>query len=109
MPDSILQMRQRLHLTPDAAKAHTLLKKAVRLNPQNYAAAYELACDYWKADQRTDAVSSRNGQQAEQLFQQALTAAEQAGDRTIIRRIQAYQKDIQKWKANLSEIQRQKR
>jgi serine/threonine-protein kinase len=44
--DTLQAIRERLNITIDNARAHSLLVKSVRLNPQNYQAGYELGCDY---------------------------------------------------------------
>ena len=103
-PDSIRTMQQNLNVQCDNIKAHQLLQKAIDLNPKNYPALYELACDYWKADQRTEAVSSRNGDKAEQYFNLARTYAVEANDSLYLRMTDVYLADIKKWREYIKEM-----
>lgn len=103
-PDSIRSMQEMLNIVPDNHKAHRLLQDVVRRDPHNYQALYELACDYWKADQRTDAVSERNGELAERFFTEACTYAKKANDNLYEGMIDAYMDRIREWKANLKKI-----
>ncbi len=103
-PDSIRSMQQTLNVQYDNIKAHQMLQRAIDLNPKNYQAMYELACDYWKADQRTEAVSTRNGDKAEQYFNLARTYAVEANDSLYLRMIDVYLADIKKWREYIKEI-----
>lgn len=103
-PDSINQLQNNLHLNYDNEQAHHLLQKAITQNPKDYHALYELACDYWKADQRTDAISTRDGDKAEQYFQQAKLYALAAKDNKYISLIESYLEKIKEWKKNLKII-----
>ncbi len=103
-PDSIRAMQQKLNVQCDNIKAHQLLQMAIDLNPKNYPALYELACDYWKADQRTEAVSSRNGDKAEQYFNLARTYAVEANDSLYLRMTDVYLADIKKWREYIKEM-----
>lgn len=106
-PDSIKALRASLGLKSDDQTAHSLLQKAVSQDPANYAALFDLACDFWKADQRTDAVPRRDGQRAETLFRQARAHAEQAGDVLYVELIDGYLGRIAQWKENLHHINAQ--
>ena len=106
-PDSIKALRASLGLKSDDQTAHSLLQKAVSQDPTNYAALFDLACDFWKADQRTDAVPRRDGQRAETLFRQARAHAEQAGDVLYVELIDGYLGRIAQWKENLHHINAQ--
>lgn len=103
-PDSIRSMQEMLNIVPDNHEAHRLLQEVVRRDPRNYQALYELACDYWKADQRTDAVSERDGELAEKYFTEALTYAKEANDNLYEGMIDAYMDRVREWKANLKKI-----
>lgn len=103
-PDSIRAMQQSLNVQCDNIKAHQLLQRAIDLNPKNYPALYELACDYWKADQRTEAISSRNGDKAEQYFNLARTYAVEANDSLYLRMTDVYLADIKKWREYIKEM-----
>ena len=103
-PDSIQAMQLSLHIATDNNEAHQLLLKATEQEPTNYQALYELACDYWKADQRTDAVMERNGQKAEELFNKAKALAQKKGDNLYVNMINAYLLKIKEWKANIQLI-----
>lgn len=103
-PDSIQAMQLSLHIATDNNEAHQLLLKATEQEPTNYQALYELACDYWKADQRTDAVMERNGQKAEELFNKAKALAQKKGDNLYVDMINAYLLKIKEWKANIQLI-----
>ena len=59
-PDSITRMQKMLKIGVDNRKAHRLLEISIEQNPRNYQALYELACDYWKGAQRTEAVQKRD-------------------------------------------------
>lgn len=103
-PDSILTMRKQLQITQNNESAHKLLQQAVAQNPDLYQALYDLALDYWKANQRTEAVPERNGQKAENYFNQARAAAAKAGDSTYVSMIDKYLNDISQWKENIEKI-----
>lgn len=103
-PDSIRSMQQTLNVQYDNIKAHQLLQRAIDQNPKNYAALYELACDYWKADQRTEAISARNGDKAEQYFNLARTYAVEANDSLYLRMTDVYLGDIKKWREYIKEM-----
>ena len=96
-PDSIRSLQSALHLSHDDAKAHDLLKKAVKLDGNDYHSLYELACDYWKADQRTIAVKDRDGDMAKLYFDTARKYAVKANDEKYIKMIDAYLADYNKW------------
>lgn len=103
-PDSIKRMQQQLGIQTDNDKAHELLVKTVDIEPNNYKAAYELALDYWKADQRTDAVPARDGDRAQKLFDQAYKLASEAHDTMYARQADTYRLAIKQWRLNLKMI-----
>lgn len=102
--DSILKLQKKSGVSYDNNKAHRLLLDAVSQDPKNYYALYELACDFWKADQRTEAVSERNGEIAENYFRKAYSYAKEANDSRYVGMIGDYLQKIEEWKANLEEI-----
>lgn len=104
VPDTITSLQNKLRIRINNKKAHHLLLKAVDQDPKNYHALYEFACDYWKADQRTDAVPERDGDRAESYFHQALSYAKEANDGFYIERISSYLADIKRWRENLTKI-----
>ena len=104
-PDSISAMRKGSGLKTDNIKAHALLKKSIDQNPKNYQALFDLACDYWKAEQRTEAVTKRDGDKAEQYFNEALKYAQESGDEEYVNLINGYLDKIGQWRENLSIIE----
>lgn len=104
LPDTIASLQKNLNIKIDNKEAHTLLLKAVEQDPKNYHALYELACDFWKADQRTDAVPERDGDRAESYFYQALTYAKESNDKFYIEKISSYLADVKRWRENLNKI-----
>lgn len=104
IPDSICMIQKRLNITPDNAEAHRLLELAVDQNPKNYYALYELACDYWKADQRSDVIMDRDGDKAESYFRQALLYATEAEDNFYMDKLNAYISDVEKWRQIVKEL-----
>lgn len=107
-PDSITRLQKKLGVKCDNIEAHNLLKKAVRQDSKNYYAMYELACDYWKADQRTEAVPNRKGEEAKELFEKSLSYAYTDNNTLYINMIQKYLKDVGKWEENLRKINMKK-
>lgn len=104
IPDSISELQNSLKLGVDNEKAHELLIKAVNQNPKNYHALFDLACDYWKADQRTEAVSERDGDKAESYYSQALTYAKEADDQEYVGMINEYLDKIKLWRNIIKEM-----
>lgn len=104
VPDSIVSLQKKLNINIDNKEAHQLLLKTVDQNPKNYQALYELACDLWKADQRTDAVLERDGDRAESYFYQAINYAKESNDSFYIEKINQYLIDIKRWRNNLNKI-----
>lgn len=104
VPDSIVLLQKGLNVNIDNNEAHNLLLKTVNQNPKNYQALYELACDYWKAGQRTDAVPKRDGDKAASYFFQALNYAKESNDSIYIKKINSYLADLKEWRKNLDEI-----
>lgn len=87
-PDSVLTMQRALgsNIQIDNKKAHELLLQAVKVNPENYCALYELGCDFLGGEMRTEAVN-RNIEKADQYFQQALKYAQKQNDADYVNRI----------------------
>ncbi|UKK58642.1 serine/threonine protein kinase [Prevotella communis] len=103
-PDSITRMQKMLKIGVDNRKAHRLLEISIEQNPRNYQALYELACDYWKGAQRTEAVQKRDADKAIDCFCKAMDHARRANDRQYIRMITGYRADIVKWLDNVKDI-----
>ncbi len=103
-PDSITRMQKMLKIGVDNRKAHRLLEISIEQNPRNYQALYELACDYWKGAQRTEAVQERDADKAIDCFSKAMDPAKRANDRQYIRMIAGYRADIVKWLDNVKDI-----
>lgn len=103
-PDSITRMQKMLKIGVDNRKAHRLLEISIEQNPRNYQALYELACDYWKGAQRTEAVQKRDADKAIDCFCKAMDHAKRANDRLYIRMITGYRADIVKWLDNVKDI-----
>ena len=103
-PDSITRMQKLLKIGVDNRKAHRLLEISIEQNPRNYQAQYELACDYWKGAQRTEAVQKRDADKAIDCFSKAMEQAKRANDRQYIRMIAGYRADIVKWLDNVKDI-----
>lgn len=97
IPDTIISLQNKNNIPVDNIQAHNLLIKSVDQNPKNYHALYELACDYWKADQRTEAISNRDGEKAKSYFYQALNYAKSANDDFYVKKINSYLSDVAKW------------
>ena len=103
-PDSITRMQKMLKIGVDNRKAHRLLEISIEQNPRNYQALYELACDYWKGAQRTEAVQKRDADKAIDCFSKAMEQAKRANDRLYIRMIAGYRADIVQWLDNVKDI-----
>ncbi len=103
-PDSIKRIQQQLGIQSDNSRAHELLVRTLEQEPNNYKAAYELALDYWKADQRTDAVPARDGNRAQQLFDRTYQLATEANDAEYARQADSYRSAIKQWRENLKMI-----
>ena len=103
-PDSITRMQKMLKIGVDNRKAHRLLEISIEQNPRNYQALYELACDYWKGAQRTEAVQKRDADKAIDCFSKAMDHAKRANDRQYIRMTAGYRADIVKWLDNVKDI-----
>ena len=85
----------------DDIKAHQLLKKSVEQDGNDYHSLYELACDFWKAEQRTKAVEDRDGKLAKSYFDKAREYALEANDQKYVSMIDSYLEDYKKWIENL--------
>lgn len=96
-PDSIRHLQRSLHISFDDIKAHQLLRKSVEQDGRDYHSLYELACDYWKAEQRTDAVKDRDGNLAKSYFDKAREYAVEANDQKYVSMIDSYLDDYRKW------------
>ena len=103
-PDSIRNLQQLLHVSFDDIKAHQLLKKSVEQDGEDYHSLYELACDYWKGEQRTTAVKKRHGEQAKYYFDKAREYALEANDQNYVSMIDCYLDDYRRWTKNLRDI-----
>ena len=103
-PDSITRMQKLLKIGVDNRKAHRLLEISIEQNPRNYQALYELACDYWKGAQRTEAVQKRDADKAIDCFCKAMDHAKRANDRQYIRMITGYRADIVQWLDNVKDL-----
>ena len=100
-PDSIKKLQQSLHISFDDIKAHQLLKKSVEQDGNDYHSLYELACDFWKAEQRTEAVEDRDGKLAKSYFDKAREYALEANDQKYVNMIDTYLEDYKKWTENV--------
>ena len=96
-PDSIKSLQQSLHIPFDDIKAHQLLKKSVEQDSNDYHSLYELACDFWKAEQRTKAVKNREGKLAKLYFDKARECALGANDQKYVNMIDTYLEDYKEW------------
>ena len=70
----------------------------------DYHSLYELACDYWKADQRTDAVKERVGNLAKSYFDKAREYAVEANDQKYVSMIDVYLDSYREWVENVRKI-----
>ena len=100
-PDSIKKLQQSIHISFDDIKAHQLLKKSVEQDGNDYHSLYELACDFWKAEQRTEAVEDRDGKLAKSYFDKAREYALEANDQKYVNMIDTYLEDYKKWTENV--------
>lgn len=96
-PDSIRSFQLSLNISSDDMMAHRLLRKSVEQDGNDYHSLYELACDYWKAEQRTDAVKDRDGNLAKFYFDKAREYALEANDQKYVSMIDDYLDDYRKW------------
>lgn len=108
-PDSLSYLKSLLQIEPDNIKAHNYLKKAIEQNPNHYQALFELACDYWRSDDRTEAVvvSGRleeqrkqvkeQRKQAKEYFLRARSCAKEAGNNDYVTMIDAYLIQVTDW------------
>lgn len=87
VPDSIQELQFKLSIEPDNLKAHELLQKAVVQNNCGYEAFYELGCDFFSADKRSDGYEAiKNLDEAHRCFDKALRLAEDAKDMQYIKK-----------------------
>ena len=98
-PDSIIELQNSLHITHNDKKAHHLLQKAVSQDSTDYHSLYELACDYWKAKQRVEALE-RDGKLAKHYFDKAREYADKADNQQYVKMIDSYLKAYQEWLKN---------
>lgn len=103
-PDSIQRMQRLLKLPADNAEALRLLQETVRLDNTHYQAYYELACDYWGAEERTDAVRERNAPKAEEYFNKTKVLAQKANDTLYVNMAQHFLERIRLFKENIKYI-----
>lgn len=104
--DSIKHMRFRLEIPVNNIVAHDYLALAVEQDSENYEALYELACDYWLADQRTQAVSDRDGDKAERYFNDTKRFAEMAGASDYVEKANKYLKSVEEWKRHINKLKK---
>jgi serine/threonine-protein kinase len=90
--DTLQAIRQRLNISIDNARAHSLLVKSVNLNPANYQAEYELGCDY-KSNRRG---TKRQADSAYIYLSKALEIATTENDSEFIARINDKMANLQK-------------
>lgn len=98
-PDSIMNLKEILKVSPDNRRAFDLLNKAVEQDPTNYHALYELGLDYWNF-KRTDAVDKDERYKGEQYFQKAKEYAVKASDTRYMESINSILDSYQEWKEN---------
>ena len=103
-PDSIRSLQKFLHISSDDVMAHQLLRKSVEQDGKDYHSLYELACDYWKGEQRTDAVKNRDGYLAKYYFGKAREYALEANDQKYVSMIDDYLEDYREWCENVRRI-----
>lgn len=101
-PDSIIHLQKSVNISFDDSLAHELLLKSIELNNRDYHYLFELACDYWKADERIATIEEREGRLAKSYFDEARKYAIEAGDQKYINMIDDYLKDYNKWMDNVS-------
>ena len=101
-PDSIVHFQDLLHLTSNDVKAHQLLEKSVTQGDRDYHSLYELACDYWKADQRVAGLSPapKERMKSKPYFDAARTLAVRANDKEYVNMIDEKLRDYEKWLVN---------
>lgn len=104
-PDSIIRLQQILKISSDDVRAHELLEKSVIQDGADYHSLYELACDYWKATQRTEAVKKREGDKAKEYFDKARKYAAEANDLEYIILIDRYFDAYREWLKNMRRIE----
>lgn len=102
-PDSVTSMRKKLNLRTDNLAAHEFLKNAIRNDTMLYQAYYELALNYWKAKQRTEAVNTRDGDLAKKYFLHARKYAVLVGDKSLVGQIDYYLSRIDMWKEKVEQ------
>lgn len=111
--DSISQLKKSLAIEPDNIKAHNYLKKAIEQNPKHYQALFELACDYWRSNDRTEAVAvsgqieeqrkqiEEQRKQAKEYFLMARSCAKEVGNLDYVAMIDAYLYQVADWEKYL--------
>lgn len=102
-PDSIRSLQQSLHMSYDDIKAHELLKKSIEQDEKNYHSLYEIACDYWKADQRVKGLSPevKERRKSKAYFDKAKEYAIEANDQKYVNMIDAFLEDYKRWTDNV--------
>lgn len=78
-PDSIVSMQKNAQIVINNDRAHELLLLAVKQDPANYKALYELGCDFFGGANRASGYS-RDADRALELFRQAKDYAEKSDD-----------------------------
>lgn len=107
-PDSISNFQQILHVSFDDNKAHDFLKKSVEQDGKDYHSLFELACDFWKVDQRIKDLGGRDpkeGDMAIRYFHDALVYAKRAHDGLYVKMILSYKKEIDEWLDNVEPME----
>ena len=98
--DSIRSMRQTAGLKVDNQEAHRLLIKAVEQDKTNYHYSFELALDFWGAEEYAEGLAVFDENKAELMFKNAEIYATKAGDTAFAKRVKDYLNDIEDWKSN---------
>lgn len=97
-PDSMKVYQNMLNVVDDNVESDRLLRKTLSLNPNHYQALFELACDYWRSDDRSEVIKNRDGEKAELCFNKARKYAQEVNDIAYVGMIDAYLKRIEEWK-----------
>lgn len=105
-PDSIRKMQSLLNVPADNLKAHQMLKDVIKIDPDNYHARFELAMDYWKSEQRTEAIPTRDGERAYYYFRSARKMAIEHQDDFYLKMIEHYLSDYDLWQKKLKKLNR---
>lgn len=96
--DSLKDIRDWLKIAIDNNKAHALLIEAVKLNPSNYKAQYELGCNYKSGEKRG---TKRDEKTAYIHFKAALDSAVSVGDKEFSEIIREKMSNVKPKKYNI--------